>query len=393
MTETQEALVDYFQKFTEIGVEIPNFESMKNCVALAALFQYFHGDEINIAEYEKNDWYSTYKELKKLVSTLTQLLSKSPYADQKVDVTALARRGDLGALEVLLKHIAFYSFISTKKKEAIEATKKLSKEHQNVIKKIIRPDPPSTTTPVTTPVKQERPESTPEQATPTDSSSTDRLAELRSKIEELTNSNNKLKSENENLRSEINTLKEQSPNANSNDNQNDDMQKEIQKVAAIKAQIYVLQQSKKQKANRKQQLIDIKSRIPTLQENVEKVRNEIKELQSTIDENENKGPDYSVLVDRLQELRIDPKTKEASDLTDQIKQLKRKLKEINKKRDLLQAKLDGQQGIAVLEDRKRFLQQLEITNQQRKQRAQLNLTLSQKKMRYEAFLQEMRSFI
>lgn len=394
MTETQEAIVEYFKKFPDIGVEIPNFESLINCVALIALFQYFHGDELNIENIsetaEKNDWFRTLKEVRSLVSSLEPLLQKSPYSNKKVDITALCRRGDLNALEELSIHLIYYSVISTKKKEAVEAIKQLSKEHQNVIKKIIKPDP----SPAATPVKQEQQVSTPKSVTSSSASTSEALTELNSKIEALKASNSKLKSENDELRKEINELKEQTPDTNSNEEQEEvDVQKQAQIIASIKAQCFVLGQSKKQKTNRKNQLMDFKSHIPTLQENIEKAKNEIKELESKIDQNENKGPDYTVLVDRLQELRIDPKTKEANDILNEIKQLKRKLKDINKKRDLLQAKLDGQQGIAVLEDRKRFLQQLEIANQDRKKRAQLNLTLSQKKMRSEAFLLEMRSFI
>ena len=400
MSETHEALIEYFQKFPEVGVEIPNFESMINCVAPIALFQYFHGDTIDISAIseaaEKNDWFNKLKEVRKISSELEPLLKKSPYADQKIDLTALARRNEIPALEKLLTQIAFYSFISPKKKEAIEATKQLSKTSQNVIKKIIKPDPPHSASPASTPVKSEKITITPksESNSSANPSSEDPLSELKSKIEELKTSNNKLKSENEVLRNEINTLKEQTPASKSEENQNEeDSAKTMQKIAGIKAQIFVLQQSKKQKMSRKQQLLNFKSHIPTLQENIDKIKKEVNELQSKVDQSEDKGPDYSVLCDRLQELRVDPKTKEVSDLTDEIKQLKKKLKDINKKRDLLQSKLDGQQGIAVLEDRKRFLQQLEATNQERKQRAQIYLTLSQKKMRSEAFLLEMRSFI
>lgn len=390
-------LVEYFQKFPDIGVEIPDFESMANCIAPIALFQYFHGDPLNLdaikSSTEPNKWFDRLKEIRSMNSVLEPLLKKSPYGDEKIDLTALVRRGDQAQLEKLLVHIAFYSFISPKKAEAIDAVKKLEKNSQSIIKKILKPDPPAPSSATTTPTKVES-QATPKQTPSTpDPSLNEHISELKAKIDALTNSNNQLKSENESLRNEINTLKEHPPNSKPENDDSEDIAKTMQKIAAIKAEMFVLEQSKKQKTQRKQFLLDIKSHIPTLQENIEKAKNEVKELQSKIDQDENKGPDYTVLYNRLQELRIDPKTKDVSDLTDEVKQLKKQLKEMNKKKDLLQAKLDGQQGIAVLEDRKRFLQQLEITNQQRKQRAQLYLTLSQKKMRSDAFIQEMRSFI
>lgn len=389
MTEKQAALIEYFQKFPSIGVEMPNFDSMKNGIAIVALFQYFHGDPINItaikAAVDGNKWYDKYKEIRQVSATLENCLKDSPYATQKVDVTAIARREDLAAVESFLTHIAYYSFKS-KKQEALNALKQCSKPTQNAFKLILKPDLASTPSTQTT--------QNTTAAAPTVSNEI--LEGLQAKIQQITSQNKQLQEENEKLKSEINSLKEQQEiehQSENLENPEEELAKLVQQKAKIQAGIFVSEQSKKTKLNRRQKLLEDKNRIDVLNENLAKTSQEIKDLQQQLEGNESKGPDYSILYDRLQELRADPRGKEISDLNEEKTKCLKKLSKLHKKQKALQAKLDGQQSVAVLEHRKRFLQTLEEANIKRKQRAQIYLASEQKRMRIEAFMQEMRSFV
>ncbi|OHS99728.1 hypothetical protein TRFO_33809 [Tritrichomonas foetus] len=404
MSHRREALVAFFKLFP-VDVEITDFESMKNCVAAVALYQYFSGSEINIANIktaaEKNDWFNTLKEIRTIGSALEESLKKSPYESKKIDVTAIAHRGDLNAIENFLTQLAYYSFKSAKKTEAIGVIKKLSKEHQIEMKYVIKPDAAPANSPSTAQSNgQSNSPSTPvrtaqhEQVSNSPSRTPDVvLNELKSKIEALTKSNESLRSENDKLRNEINDIKSGNTENTENSEAADENEHILPKIAAINAELFVLEQGNKSKQGKKQQLVDIQEHLKTVQSNLEKAKNEAKELQAKVDSEENRGPDYTILHDRLQQLRLDPKAQEVESLKDQIKEAKIKLRAANKQKQRLQAKLDGQQGIIVLEDRKRFQQQLEVSNAKRKQRAELHLALSQKKMRSDAFLQEMRAFI
>ena len=116
-------------------------------------------------------------------------------------------------------------------------------------------------------------------------------------------------------------------------------------------------------------------------------------METEISEKENKSVDYSILENKLQELRVHPQRKTVQELVNEIKELKNNINNLNQKKELFQAKLDGQQGIFILKERLEFLNKIKESNVQRLERAKLYLALKQKEMRINAFQNSMRTFI
>ena len=401
MSLLRETLSSYFAGFSIEGVEINGFNSIKG-PEIVLIYHFFKGDDFDMNSYKDynvtKDWFKVFKEIRNVVYTgIEETIKKSPHANKTVDFTAIVRRDDPDQIEILLVQIAFFSVTSAKKSEAIQVIKKLSKEQQDCFKnEILRPkstvSPSNSSSNVNTPTTSPTSSPTKVSSSPTHENSEEVINQLKKRVEELTKSNTALKSENENLRSEINSLDNEQDEPNQKMEEVDE-EHILHKIAGVKAELFVFQQENKTKQTKKQQLLDIQKHVASLQETINHLKEEEAKLQSQLTNEESKGPNYEVLHNKLQELRLDPKMKEVTDLIDTIKQNKSKLRALHRQKERLQAKLDGQQGIAVLEDRKRFLEDLLQNNIKRKQRAELHLALSQKKMRIDAFQQEMRSFI
>ena len=112
-------------------------------------------------------------------------------------------------------------------------------------------------------------------------------------------------------------------------------------------------------------------------------------METEISGEKNKSIDYSIFENKLQELRVHPQRKTVQELVNEIKELKNNINNLNQKKELFQAKLDGQQGIFILG----FLNKIKKSNVQRLKRAKLYLSLKQKEMPINTFQNSMRTLI
>jgi hypothetical protein len=165
------------------------------------------------------------------------------------------------------------------------------------------------------------------------------------------------------------------------------------KIADAKAQIFAAEVAHNTKTQRLQAFEEIEAQVAVIRGNIEEARARSAGLEQQLAAREANGPDYSPLTDRLQQLKIDPGQAEMERLIAERKELKQGIKVAEADQRKLRARLDGQQGMAILSERKAFLEQLQEANVRRKQRMELHLSMLQKKMRQEAFQLEMRSFV
>ena len=107
----------------------------------------------------------------------------------------------------------------------------------------------------------------------------------------------------------------------------------------------------------------------------------------------NSNSKYKVLCDRLQELQLDPKMGEVKELLSKRKKFYSVIKKLQQSKQQLEAKIDGQQELAVLLEREKFATNVLEQTKIRKKRASLSLMLMEKKLRIDTFELEMKSFL
>jgi chromosome segregation ATPase len=140
-----------------------------------------------------------------------------------------------------------------------------------------------------------------------------------------------------------------------------------------------------------QQLSDIESHLETLRRQRDELQSSVAQLEET--EASGGKADYSILVERLQELKVDPATQEVERLCAEKKDFKRRIRRLTLQIQGLQARVKGHEDVPVLTERRDFLAHLVEVSRMRRARAQVNMRILQKKMRQETFQLEMRSFL
>lgn len=390
----REVLLAWTNLFSgELGFNVESFESLKDSVAYIGIFQYLSGEDVNLEAIRQlsagNDWFGTLKEVRAKSNKVTETLKNKPEYLLNPDITALVRRGDLEQVEKLFSMLLFYSIRSSKKHEAVERLKQLPKKQQIEIKKMLKPPTPAPAPETETPppkveaTKIDEEITTEQPPTPVKQTSTDPCIELKKQIEKLKAENAKLAEENTNLEQEINNQSNATANA----------PHAVSMLAAIKAEIFTHDVANQTKMQKKQQLCDIEQHVITLQAKIEEAKAKIAEKEQALNNFETKKKDKQILYDILQSLRLDPQQQVVSDLSQEGHKLKKIIRGLKTQKQNLQAALDGQQDSAVLEERYNFVKEIEKANQKRLLRAKLNTSMLEKRMRTDAFIHEMRSFI
>ena len=374
MTDKQSAIVNLFNLFPEPIPKPKSFDDLFDCSTVIGIYQYFSGKEINIPEMK--DWYSRMKATKTAFEEMNKVLDGIGKT-RTCDFPALTRRKSVDDMEKYVSSLIDYGLQSDKKEELKSNISKLTQEEQNVIKGMLEAEN-----------KVEKKE------TKSNSSVSDDLKKIKEAIEKIKKENDELKKGNESLKKDIDEIKNETPDNEENNEEDEvDSNKIIPKIGHLKAEIFSINEENKVKAEKKQHLLDVKQHILTLQKQIEEAKEKSKKLETEISEKENKSVDYSILENKLQELRVHPQRKTVQELVNEIKELKNNINNLNQKKELFQAKLDGQQGIFILKERLEFLNKIKESNVQRLERAKLYLALKQKEMRINAFQNSMRTFI
>jgi hypothetical protein len=351
------------RQFPESKADIPSWDSLKDGVALTSIWSFFSGQDAPADASQSASssmaWFPAFKRLRTLVGLL-----KGTRDDLTVDAGAIARRGDEAQLESLILILIQYSLQSPKQSEADARLKSLPEADQNALKSFLQT---STKSP------EAKPASEPE--------SPEARAKLLSTKQEI----DRLRAANADLQAEITALKQKAtepvPDAS------------YARLAEAKVQCFTLDVSNNTKSSRLQALIDIEAHIGTLRTKIDELTPKCRDLEQQLQARDATKLDLSFLTDKLREIKADPALAEVERLLEERRGLKRDLTGVQNILKKMQARLDGQQGMAILAERKVFLQQLHEANIKRKQRMELHLMLMQKKMRQEAFQLEMRAFV
>jgi hypothetical protein len=265
----------------------------------------------------------------------------TPFA-HSADVNAISRRGDDSQLELLLSMLIAFSLKSPR---AAEAATKITSLPQNIRDLLPRPPTQSVAPDI----------------------ATDSLTRIQADISSL-------KEEIAKLRASMSLHNEQ-------------------EIANANAELFAEEIRNQTKAQRLQALIDLENHNATLRKQHQDLTSQCTELEEALAAEERRGIDYSLLTARLEDLSRDPQLQAAERLLNEKKEWKRVLRRLIAQRQGLQARFDAKQALTAMNERKAFLAQLQEVNQKRKQRAEMNLLLVQRKMRQEFFQAEMRSFI
>ena len=373
-----DALLAFMNFFTK--EPSPSIESLQDGNAFQSVFEYLSGTEFpQDSATSQNAWFVALKKLRAVYQKLQEAVKGTHY-DRTVDVTSIARRGDVAQISSLVIMMIGFALKSDKKKETIEKIKGMAREHQIVMKEILTK--PKAAAPESEPEKaaQEAP-AAPETPKPTED---DKVNELKAELAALNHENASAREANQALQKEIEDIRSRDDTAE---------KPTLAQLAEVKAKIYPIEVAIGSKEQKLGYLEDIGKQLEALLAKVEAGKAEASKLEQELTASESKGPDYSVLTERLQQLNLDPRQQEIDKLLEETKEMRKKLRALNTHKQKLQMKVDGQQGLAVLMERKLFLENLEATNTRRRERAELNLTLAQKRMRQDAFQMEMRSFI
>ncbi|KAH0794516.1 hypothetical protein GPJ56_001541 [Histomonas meleagridis] len=384
----QEAFVAFINTFEGHGIKCEDFNSLFGGVAIVGLFQYLQGIPINTEVIQtavaKNDWFPRLKEIRAVYTKLNEIFKGT----QTIEVTAIVRRNDATQLESLLRLLVLYAFQSPKKDEVEQNIKTLPSDIQETLKSLQSSTPSSlssstTTTPTKTPTKPKSTDLSSSQIVHSDVADTE-IRELKSQIETLQKSNSQLKQENEKLKSQIKELEDSFEII-------DD--KIIAKTAQMNAELFTLEVANKSKEEKKQQLLNTQKQLETLQKEIDEAKSKAKSLETEVSSQDSTGTNYSVLTERLQELRIDPQQQLVTELQNKIKALGKRIRADKAQKQLLEAKLAGKQGIIVLEERREMLKQMKEINEKRRQRAKMALRGELRTMRIEAFQKEMQTIV
>lgn len=360
----QEALIAWIKLFVPETVEIESFDSLKTCIAFAALLEYLTGNPLVVTESttSSTEWFLALKKLREIIK-IVQAKVKGGGFDRTIETSALARRGDPVQIENMIIMFIGFSLKSPKKQEVVERIKTMPSDQQSVIKSIIKASKTENKTGTETPTSPALNEEM-----------TKRKAEIEGKVASL-------KEENAKIREDIKNLKKAPQSI------------PLAKVSEVKARIYTLVAEIEHKKQKLAGLDTARSQLAQLQERMNTVKQEEQQLQKTLLEEESKEPDYSILTDRLEQLKTDPGMMEVSKLSEQKEALEMMIKQWETRKHTLEIKMEGQQGQAKLLEKKEELELLEQKCTRERRLAELNLIKGQKRMRQEAFLLEMQSFV
>jgi hypothetical protein len=341
----RDAILAFFRLFPELGLSVPTFDSLKDAVAIQAVYLHLSGDPAppESPQSGPTTWIQVLKRVRFIVDKLAEAHKGTPFAFH-CDPTMLARRGADPDWENLSVMLIAYALKSPRRAE-IEA--RMGGADGDAIRVCLgeaeRESPPaSPARPQLLPLKAEN-------------------AQLAKAVEQL--------------RAEVQALK-QTPAVTD---------VELEKA---KAELFAEEIRVSAKQQRLDSLLAVESHLISLQQQIEELR--LREREAARADGQ---ADYSVLTDRLQELHLDPALQTVEKLEEQTRKLKRAAKAAKARLDGLLARRDGQQDFAVLHERLAFLRKLEEANVTRQQRATLNATILQKKMRQETFQAEMRTFL
>lgn len=365
----------------------PSIESLQDGIVFQSVFEYLSGTQLPAESTSSaNAWFVALKKLRAVHQRLQEYVKGTQY-DRQVDLTAIARRGDVAQICSLAVMFVGLAIKSDKRKETIEKIKGMAKEHQLVMKEIlskpkpeaVEPPPSSTSTPESTGAAAE-----PDAPASPGPSEDEKLNELKAELAALNHENANVREANQALEKEIEEIR----------TRKDTVEKPtLAQLAEVKAKIYPIEVAINSKEQKLGYLEDIARQLEALTAKVEEGKVEVAKLEEEVAENEKRGPDYTVLTERLQQLNLDPRQQEIDKLLEENKDLKRKLRALNAHKQKLQMKAAGQKGISGLVEKKASLENLEATGLQRKRKAEANLVRAQMRMRQDAFQMEMRGFL
>lgn len=351
--EKQHAITNFMNQFTELNINVRDFRALMSGIEAVAFYQFLQNISINTEEIEKaysnNDKLSRMKQLRELSSGLNNLLKEAGMSDKirRVDLTSLVIRNSLEQLENLFSNLICYSLVSVKKEDVIVRIKRMNQSDQKVINGIINFEE-------------------------------DNKQTYRETIEKKKKEIEELKNENIKLQDEINNIKKNITEGEL-----------ISKVAELNAEMFTLEVQNKTKKEKLRHFLEVEQQITSFENEIEKSKNELLQLEDNY-KNQDK---YSFLNEQLELLKANQKMKYVNEIVENMSEIKKKLKVLNKQRLLMQSKIDYQHDVQVLKTRRDFLKQMVESNTLRVKRARLNLCLVEKKMKNSYYQIDMNSLI
>lgn len=362
----QQALIAWIKLYVPDTIQIDSFESLKDCKAFKALVEYLTGKEIAVeAGTSAAEWLLAYKLVREIVRII-QVKVKGTGFDRSVEQTALARRGDITQIENLCIMLVGFAIKSAKKAEVIDRIKGMQPDHKTVIKGILQLN---------------KVEATDQPAKDT----TDQTEELKKRKTDLEAKVAAMRAENAKIKDEIEQLKKAADAP--------PLTIPLAKGSGLKAKMCTLKTEIENKKHKLTGLESIRAQLTQLQERVATAKQEEQQLKDKLEAEQNKEPDYTILTDRLNALRTDPQVADIAAFVKQKEELKQQVKEWEMKKRNLEMRMEGQQGITKRTEDKQKLQALKQKLVNERRIAEINLIKSQKRMREDAFLVEMQSFI
>lgn len=345
MTSTKgDSLIAFFGKFQDAFPQPQTLSGNDSILTAIGSIQYFTNAEVTLtgmqSALEGGQWIQVLHHLKAAYNSIIDAIKEKPGYTQ-CDLVAIAKERDQAQIELLLSQIVLYAVSSSKKSEVLRTIKELPDKPKRDIALIIKAG---------TRAKQ----------TQTPSPMNNQLAELCQ--------------ENEMLKQRIRETQTNST-------------LEEQTIAELSSRTFALSISNDTKRQKVQQMEMLKQSVAQLeQQKLEKVE----QLQKLISEAE---VDPKVLLrQHLQTIQERGSFQTATELTNQKKRSVQLIKQMKSTRDSIRMRMDAKRETSILSERVMFMKQLVKETERKETRLSLSLSIYKRKLRCEAFQQEMRAF-
>lgn len=356
--EKRSAIVNFLCLFPEVSRGAADFESLSSGAEAFALYQYLQNAPINSEEiaaaFGRNDKLSRLKHLRAVSSGLSKFFNEGNRKNQmkQFDITGFVVRNDLNQLENLFSNLICYSLASPRKEEVVAKIKTMEQNVQKIILEMANSDEEKN-------VKGEM------------RISQEVTDNKKKEIEQLKTENLKLKEEIEIIRKSINGGEI------------------VSKIAELNAEMFTLNVQNETKKEKLKYLLGVEEHVQKIEKDIEKSKEELLKLETSLKDQDN----YEFLIEQLELLKASPKMKYVNEINDNLNDIKKKIKILNKQRISMQSQIDYQNDINILKQQKDTLKQMEESNVLRLKRAKYNLELVDKKMKNKSYQNDMKSLV
>jgi hypothetical protein len=136
---TEDAIQAWFQLFPELELSLPPFTSLKDGVAVTAVYSYLSGQELpSEAGASSPAWFLARKRIRAVSGKLTEFHRGTPF-DLACDCTAIARQGDAAEIKKLVAMLIAYALKSPKADDVKARMQSLGADHSAQIDALVNP--------------------------------------------------------------------------------------------------------------------------------------------------------------------------------------------------------------------------------------------------------------